>query len=188
MQSMFTKVLASLFLAIILSSCASRPSTDPVATYLEAEKTARGAVLSAQQEKDAEARFVAFFKDVTPETIQAQTAGLYAENAWFNDTLKTLHGREAVKVYFLKISSHAAFMRCNVLDFARSGSNYYVRWTMDVQFKNSKETIRTIGMTQLRFDSEGRIIFHQDFWDSGAGFFEHVPVLGAAVRWIKSLL
>ncbi len=188
MQSMFTKVLTSLILAIALSSCASRPGPDPVAIYLEAEKSSKGAALSPQQEKDAEARFAAFFKDVTPESIHAQTAGLYAENVWFNDTLKTLHGREAVKSYFLKISSNTGFMRCNVLDFARSGSNYYVRWTMDVQFKNSKETIRTIGMTQLRFDSEGRIIFHQDFWDSGAGFFEHVPVLGAAVRWIKTLL
>lgn len=187
-MSMFTKVLTALCLAIILSSCAFRPGADPVATYLEAEKSAQGSVLSAQQEKEAEGRFVAFFKDVTPQTIQAQTTGLYAENVWFNDTLKTLYGREAVKAYFLKISNNTGFMRCNILDFARSGSNYYVRWTMDVQFKNSKETIRTIGMTQLRFDSDGRIIFHQDFWDSGAGFFEHIPVLGAAVRWIKSLL
>jgi hypothetical protein len=41
-------------------------------------------------------------------------------------------------------------------------------------------------MTMLRFDGEGRVVLHQDFWDPAAGFYEHLPVLGGVLRWIKS--
>jgi hypothetical protein len=41
-------------------------------------------------------------------------------------------------------------------------------------------------MTLLRFDKQGRVVLHQDFWDSSAGFYEHLPVLGGVMRWIKS--
>jgi hypothetical protein len=43
-------------------------------------------------------------------------------------------------------------------------------------------------MTQLRFDREGRIILHQDFWDPGAGIYQHLPVLGPAVRFVNRLI
>ena len=77
-------------------------------------------------------------------------------------------------------------MKVTVVDVARSGANYYVRWTMEVRFKGARDSVFTIGMTQLRFNEQGLIVFHQDFWDSTAGFFEHLPVLGSAIRWIKT--
>lgn len=43
-------------------------------------------------------------------------------------------------------------------------------------------------MTHLRFDREGKVVLHKDFWDAGGGFFEHLPVLGRAMRWVKSRL
>jgi hypothetical protein len=46
----------------------------------------------------------------------------------------------------------------------------------------------TIGMTHLRFDSEGKVVLHQDFWDSTRGIFEHVPVMGAGIRLVKKRL
>jgi hypothetical protein len=41
-------------------------------------------------------------------------------------------------------------------------------------------------VTLLRFDRAGRVVLHQDFWDPAAGFYEHLPVLGPVLRWIKS--
>jgi hypothetical protein len=71
-------------------------------------------------------------------------------------------------------------------DAAVSGRNVYVRWTMDVRFKGAEEPVRTVGMTLLRFDAEGRAVLHQDFWDPAAGFYEHLPGVGGILRWIKS--
>jgi len=41
-------------------------------------------------------------------------------------------------------------------------------------------------VTMVRFDSQGRVILHQDFWDSAQGVWDHVPGVGAAIRWIQS--
>ena len=73
-------------------------------------------------------------------------------------------------------------------DVAVSGRNYYFRWTMDTRMKNLAhgKTVRTIGITMVRFDSEGRVILHQDFWDSAQGVWEHVPVMGGVIRWIRT--
>ena len=72
---------------------------------------------------------------------------------------------------------------------AREG-NYYFRWQMTIRFKRLArgEEQRSIGMTHVRFDPEGKVVLHQDFWDSAAGLFEHVPVLGWMLRRVKQRL
>jgi hypothetical protein len=42
----------------------------------------------------------------------------------------------------------------------------------------------TLGVTHIRFNAQGEVVLHQDFWDSGLGFYSHIPVLGAGVRAI----
>lgn len=170
----------------ILSGCAGPVVYDHAAPVLAVESEVPGVVLDAKGEKDAIARFNAYFADITEQSIRSQIDAFYAPDVRFNDTLKSLRGREAVKEYFLKIPQHAEFVRSRVLDHSRSGSNYYVRWILDVRYKGSKETVRTMGMTLLKYDDSGRVVLHQDFWDPAAGFYEHLPALGGAVRWIKS--
>jgi hypothetical protein len=42
-------------------------------------------------------------------------------------------------------------------------------------------------MSRVRFDAGGRVVLHQDYWDSASGLFEHVPVLGGLIRAVKKL-
>jgi hypothetical protein len=41
-------------------------------------------------------------------------------------------------------------------------------------------------MSHLRFNNEGKIILHQDYWDSMQGFYQHIPIIGGVLQWIKS--
>lgn len=41
-------------------------------------------------------------------------------------------------------------------------------------------------MTHVRFDDQGKIVFHQDYWDAGSVVYERVPVVGWFVRKIKA--
>lgn len=173
---------------VFLAGCATKPAADPVASYLEADRATRGVILSKPDEADAIGRFRTFFSSLTAESVRRETSRLYAPDAFFNDTLKTVHGNRAIEEYFLRTAAHTEFVKTRVTDVARSGGDYYVRWVMDVRFRGSDRTIRTIGMTHLKFDREGRIVLHQDYWDSTAGFFEHVPVLGPVIRWMKTLI
>jgi hypothetical protein len=50
------------------------------------------------------------------------------------------------------------------------------------------EEKRSIGMSHVRFDADGRVELHQDFWDSAAGLWEHVPGLGGLLKLAKRRL
>jgi hypothetical protein len=58
---------------------------------------------------------------------------------------------------------------------------------MQAEFTPVRQSVvsDTIGITHLRFNEAGRVILHQDFWDTGLGFYQHIPVLGRVVKSIN---
>jgi len=162
----------------------------PVAEYEAALRARPGAVLKGAAERDALDRVRNYLSNLMDPASRARTAEVYAKDAFFNDTLKTKVGAEAICKYFDATASNAEAVRVEFHDAARSGADYYLRWTMEIEFKkfHRGRAFRSIGITHLRFDQDGRVILHQDYWDAASGFFEQVPVLGSSIRWIKSML
>ena len=79
-------------------------------------------------------------------------------------------------------------MSFEVLSVQEKGNDVFVRWTMHTEFTVMGQscTIQSIGMSHLRFNSEGKIILHQDYWDSMQGFYQHLPIIGSVLLWIKN--
>ena len=143
------------------------------------------------EETAAIARFKLFFADFSPQKIDILLDQTYATDAWFNDTLKTIRGRDQMRSY-LRHSAEA--VESCVVEVKEILSNetgdYYIRWLMTIRFKRFKkgQDTQTIGISHLRFNSDGLVCFHQDYWDSTAGIFEHIPVLGWMIGKIKARL
>ena len=180
-------------LVFTLVSCQTpNQSVARVAEYQNAVSSAKAASLTqgSEDELAAIARVKAFLSDLSPENVAATTRDVYAEDAYFNDTLKTLRGVEEIETYLIHTAKTVNSISVEFDDVARSGQDYYFRWRMDFQApKLSKgETIRTIGMTQIRFDTEGKVVLHQDFWDSSAGLFEHIPVTNQMINVVRKRL
>jgi len=135
-------------------------------------------------------RFRAFFADFTPEAVRRNALETYHDHAWFNDTLKTVEGNQAIGAYMAH--SAGATVRCEVeIEHAAvADGELYLRWEMRIEFTRFRkgELTRSIGMTHLRAAEDGRIALHQDFWDGANAFFQYVPVLGAGIRWIRGKL
>jgi hypothetical protein len=153
------------------------------------ETAAQGAPApGSDAEAAALARFREFFENMTPEQVRASVDKVYATDAWLYDTLVVHHGIDTIRPYFIKTAERAAGVRVEVLDVLRSGDDFYIKWQMDIDwsaFTKKGRTTRSFGMSQLRFNAAGHVVMHYDFWDSAHGFFEHLPVVGAAIRWIK---
>lgn len=166
---------------------------DPVANFQQAIRSTtsvQGPTRGSVGEKEAIARFENFLAHLDEKTAHEQTEKVYAPSAFLNDTLKTTRGSPAIRDYFIKTAQGLNSMTVVFDDVAVSGSNYYFRWTMETRMKHLApgKTVRTIGVTMVRFDPQGRVLLHQDFWDSAQGVWDHVPVLGAIIRWIQSSL
>ena len=124
------------------------------------------------------------------ENIKGKVAAVYADDLFFNDTVKTVRRAAELEAYLLETAEMLVHGSVEYEDVVESGEDVYVRWRMVYQSKKlaKHQDIVTIGMSHLRFNEEGKVILHQDFWDSTRGIFEHVPVIGSGIRAIKKRL
>ncbi|MCC5886525.1 MAG: nuclear transport factor 2 family protein [Gammaproteobacteria bacterium] len=136
---------------------------------------------------EAVARAQRFFEAVTPERVRELAASTYAEDAYLNDTLAAVQGSAAIEAYFLEAMESADVLRVEFRSTAVDGIDIYVRWRMHMEIPALKggEPLVSHGVSQFRFDDDLRILLHKDFWDSGSGFYEHVPVLGRVIRRLR---
>ena len=138
------------------------------------------------EEKQALDRFRNFYRVFSAQNISIAIKDLYRSDAYFRDGFREVSGVDAIKSYFL--SSTEAFVECrfDIQDVADHEGNYYFRWVMTLVLKRKKdEPLQAVGMSHVRFDEKGMIVFHQDYWDTGI-IYEQAPVLGRMITWIRS--
>ena len=194
------KTAAGLLSAAFLTAfaaCATAPrgaSEDSRMEYLEtlSKLEAAGAALEpdSEEERRAVERFERLLSDFKAPDFRDRIGEVYAADVFFNDTLKTLRGVDEVEEHLAATADALEKGTVEFVDLVAEDGNYYFRWVMTVSFKRLArgEEKRSIGMTHVRFDREGKVVLHQDFWDSAGGLYEHVPVLGWMLRRAKNRL
>ncbi|MEO8598749.1 MAG: nuclear transport factor 2 family protein, partial [bacterium] len=66
------------------------------------------------------------------------------------------------------------------------GDTAFLTWDFRFRmkrFSTEKQCIR--GATHLRFDADGRVNFHRDYWDAAEELYEKLPLLGGFMRLLK---
>ena len=142
-------------------------------------------------EREALAAFGSFFSSFAPDRVERLLARTYADDVYFNDTLKSLHGIEALGHYLRESAAAVADCRVNILEITRSEHDeHLIRWIMMIRFKRFKRGVDTwtVGMSHLRFNAEGRVVYHQDYWNAAEGLYRHIPLLGGAIAAIQRRL
>lgn len=135
-------------------------------------------------------RFQSTFHDLTAPDIADRFRDTYAETLFFNDTLHTIDRLDDLAEYMAKTGAGLSESTVDVQQIVRDGPDVFIRWTMEFKTRAAGRKIhsRSIGMTHLRFDETGRIVLHQDFWDSGHALYAHLPIVGFAVRRARSAM
>lgn len=136
-------------------------------------------------------RFQGFFSSFSPERVKTLVPLTYAEDVYFNDTLKTVRGRVALQHYLEESAAAVADCRVDVLDVIRTTEHeHLIRWRMMIRFKRFKrgQDTWTVGMSHLRFNADGLVVYHQDYWNAADGIYRHIPVLGWMIEAIQKRL
>lgn len=132
-------------------------------------------------------RVKALFSDYSQENLSANVTEVYAEEVYFRDAFKQLSSAEAIRDYMLeglKPLAQAEFVFNRV---ARSGSDYYFDWTMRLDFKKTPPNTweESIGVSHMRFNAEGKVIFHQDYWDPTDIVYRRIPIAKQLIAFVK---
>lgn len=179
---------------ISLAGCSTNTTmNEQVTTYNKAKSHAgtKAAQLTGADADQAVKQISDFLSNIgSEEYIEREISKVYAEDAYLNDTLKSLTNRDQIKDHFVKTSRTMTDYSLEIDDVMSTDKGHYIRWTM--KFSAPKlakgEEIVSIGMSHIIFDKDGKVLLHQDFWDSSTGLFEHVPFVGGGIRLVKKRL
>ena len=187
-------VVATAAILLLLNSCAApNRSAETVAEFRNRlEKVApSGLEAGGPGEKAALDRFTKFLEGIGDvKFVREQTLQVYAADAYLDDTLVIHRGAAEIEAYFVKTSETMKSYKVTIDDIAKSGDDYYVRWTMvfSAPLLSGGEPVHSIGISQVRFNREGKVAVHQDYWDSGKNMYGHLPVVGGAIGIVRKRL
>lgn len=173
---------------ILISACSG---TSMQSAYVnDYQKALQSSASRPVTNTDAVNGFIEVFNKTQHGDVASIIRETYAETLYFNDTFRTITDRNTLINYMQQTGQQVDWLEVQVQDIAHSEHDMYVRWIMRMQFTvmGKKVESESIGISQLRFDKQGKIILHQDFWDGVDGFYQHLPIIGYSLRKIRERL
>ena len=174
---------------MVLSSCSTNKQGAFEQTQAELESSNKNAAAIDSQKEKVESTVKLFrdsFSSYQKETLLPALPLLYADQAFLNDRIHIQKGLKDIESYFAKTFDKVESARFDMLEVTYGVKDAYVRWDMHIKTKSSDTYWTFPGMSQLRFNEDGKIIFHFDHWDY-AQLLEKFPGIGGLVRYIRSL-
>ena len=126
-----------------------------------------------------------YFETLSRESV-AQLPRFYAPSARFKDPFNDVQGAEAIERIFRHMFEQVDAPRFVVHDAIGDQAQAFMRW--DFRFTaprlgRGEQCIR--GATHFRFDADGRVLEHRDYWDAAEELYAKLPVIGALMRWLR---
>ncbi len=131
------------------------------------------------------ARLKNFFETLDPASV-ARLREVYAADAYFKDPFNEVRGLAEVERIFRHMFVQVKDPRFVVHDIVAQGAQAFITWDFVFElhrFSRGQQVVR--GASHLRFDAEGKVSYHRDYWDLAEELYEKLPVLGGLMRFLK---
>jgi steroid Delta-isomerase len=129
-------------------------------------------------------RLIAFYEQLQPADL-ARLPQLYAADARFKDPFNEVQGTAAITAVFDHMFRRLQAPRFVVTARVDGGEQAFLTWDFLFTLPGERAERRIRGATHLRFDVDGRVSLHRDYWDAAEELYEQLPLLGALMRWLK---
>lgn len=115
---------------------------------------------------------------------------LYDPQIHFTDPLHDVRGLDELHSYFENLYANISelqfeFLQCSAVDDEQA----LLRWNMSYRHPRlaGGKLIRVPGCSLINF-RQGKVYRHVDYYDAGALLYEHIPLLGQVIAWLKRRL
>jgi ketosteroid isomerase-like protein len=134
---------------------------------------------------EAVERVRAFFESISPDGVQ-RIDEIYSADAWFKDPFNEVRGAAAIRRIFEHMFVQVQAPRFVVHEVVSDGDAAFLSWDFLFRSKRLGETEQVIhGASHLKFDADGRVSYHRDYWDAAEELYEKIPLLGGLMRLLK---
>ena len=136
--------------------------------------------------REALARVTQFWEQLTPERVE-RLEEVYADGAYFRDPFNEVRGTAEIKRIFRHMFETLHEPRFTIREAMLEGASAVLVWDFDFRIASLApgRTRRIHGASHLRFDADGRVEYHRDYWDAAGELYAQLPLIGALMRWLK---
>lgn len=129
---------------------------------------------------------VEFFEQLDPAAL-SRLPQLYASQAYFKDPFNEVRGSDAIRQLFEHMYEVLERPHFLITDRVVQEGQCVLMWEFRFRFKHFErhrdQVIR--GSSHIRFDAQGRVSYHRDYWDAAEELYEKIPGLGVLMRWLR---
>ena len=131
-------------------------------------------------------RLIDCYHTLTPETV-SRLSEFYSADAYFKDPFNEVRGIDAIKHIFTHMFRQVEAPRFVITDQVVDADGAMLVWNFFFQIRTwgHGKTRLIRGVSHLRFDADGKINYHRDYWDAAEELYMTLPIIGTFMRWIQ---
>lgn len=130
--------------------------------------------------------YLEFYRDFLNSDLEGLRS-LYHSDVSFTDPIVSVQGIDSMINYFESSKDGLKHCKFEFADTIEAGDSACMTWEMKFaheKLAGGREVVLP-GTSFLKFDS-GLCTQHTDYYDMGAMLYEHVPILGSFIKWLKA--
>jgi steroid Delta-isomerase len=132
---------------------------------------------------------IRFYHELSIESV-ARFPEFYAEDAWFKDPFNEVRGIEPIQRIFTHMFRQVGEPRFIVTEQVVGDGSTMLVWEFHFRVRlwgrGQAQVMR--GVSHLRFNAQGKVCYHRDYWDTGEELYMKLPGLGTLMRGLRRAL
>lgn len=128
---------------------------------------------------------VSFYESFNKESVSSLNR-IYSEQVYFKDPFNEFHGIKNLQTLYNHMFENLYKPRFKILEYVQEGDRVFLIWNFYFKIKNTEYKIH--GSSYLKFNTQGLIIFHRDYWDVGEELLLKIPVINKLYKIIQNKL
>ena len=132
---------------------------------------------------------VGFFETLTPQSLE-RFPEFYAANAWFKDPFNEVRGVASIQRIFTHMYKEVEAPQFVVSERVVDAHGALLVWEFSFRLRGAgtgtAQCIR--GASHLKFDAEGKVRYHRDYWDAAEELYMKLPLIGTLMRVLRNKL
>ncbi|MDP3540782.1 MAG: nuclear transport factor 2 family protein [Azonexus sp.] len=132
---------------------------------------------------------IQFYHDISLDSV-ARFPEFYSDNAYFKDPFNEVRGVAAIQRIFTHMFSQVAEPRFVITEKVADAGGVMLIWEFYYRVrlwgKGEAQVMR--GVSHLKFDPDGKVNYHRDYWDTGEELYMKLPALGTLMRGLRRVL
>ncbi|MEC4089280.1 nuclear transport factor 2 family protein [Pseudoalteromonas rubra] len=129
--------------------------------------------------------FVRIYNKLDRETLHLLDE-IYHPEIQFSDPLHGINGLTNLSTYFSDMYSNVISCQFDIHHSLSQGDQAALYWTM--RYRHNRlgkgQEISVEGHSYLKVQDD-KVIMHRDYFDAGSLLYEHIPLMGMGIRWLK---